>query len=112
MVRTYFTTFGELKSVTIAQKSKAAFVTFQSRRAAENAAIVAAHGCIIKDQPIRVQWAKSKNGDKAAGPSASTAAKDSAQKKPVTVPPPPPGAEKIVYESQRATTADLLLDKD
>jgi hypothetical protein len=58
--RGFFVQFGEIKSVVMVPKSKCAFVNFSTRDAAEAAASETFERCVIKDKPLRVQWAKPK----------------------------------------------------
>ncbi|KAJ1736883.1 Pre-mRNA-splicing factor slt11 [Coemansia sp. Benny D160-2] len=54
----HFGAYGELKSVAVVPKGNCAFVNFKSRAGAEAAAAAALGGCVIKEKPVRLAWAK------------------------------------------------------
>eukprot|EP00834_Sanchytrium_tribonematis_P002741 NODE_91_length_21557_cov_0.766660.p7 type:complete len:360 gc:universal NODE_91_length_21557_cov_0.766660:3779-2700(-) len=55
-----FNRYGEVKSVIINKKKRAAFINFKDRESAEKAATGAYNQLIIEDKPILVQWAEKK----------------------------------------------------
>lgn len=59
-IRTFFTQFGQLRSLVCSHRSHCAFVNFASREAAEKAAAECQGKAIIHGCPLRVRWGKPK----------------------------------------------------
>ncbi|KAJ1680364.1 Pre-mRNA-splicing factor slt11 [Spiromyces aspiralis] len=101
-LRDYFYAFGEIKSIKVIHDKKCAFINYMTRAAAETAVDKALGNCIIKGNPLRINWCK----PKPLGPRSEIAKEASKGEKPTAGQPPlPPGSEKIVYPSQGNATA-------
>ncbi|OMJ08610.1 Pre-mRNA-splicing factor RBM22 [Smittium culicis] len=59
-LRSYFESFGEIKSIVIVQKSKCGFINFKYRASAEAAADKSFGGCVINGKAVRMAWGKPK----------------------------------------------------
>lgn len=59
-IRTYFTKFGQLRSLVCSHRSHCAFINFATREAAEAAAAECQGKAIIQGCPLRVRWGKPK----------------------------------------------------
>lgn len=59
-IRTFFTQFGQLRSLVCSHRSHCAFVNFATREAAESAAAQCQGKAIIQGCPLRVRWGKPK----------------------------------------------------
>lgn len=59
-IRTFFTQFGQLRSLICSHRSHCAFINFGSRESAERAAAECAGKAIIQGCPLRVRWGKPK----------------------------------------------------
>lgn len=59
-IRQHFAQFGTIKSVSYSTKSQCAFVNFETRIAAENAALQCAGETLIRGCPVKVQWGKAR----------------------------------------------------
>ncbi|KAI9826137.1 MAG: Pre-mRNA-splicing factor slt11 [Thelocarpon impressellum] len=120
-LRTFFSTFGTLRSVVCSHRSHCAFINYQSRAGAEAAAESCQGKAVIAGCPLRVQWGRPKPLDSMerqermdsaregravagadAGPSPAprrveAAAEDEADD--LTVVAPPPGTDDVTYAS-------------
>ncbi|KAJ5110421.1 pre-mRNA splicing factor slt-11 [Penicillium argentinense] len=125
-LRTFFTEFGQLRSLVCSHRSHCAFINYVNRADAEAAAEKCQGKAIIRGCPLRVRWGKPKSldnmdreervrnareGRQAVGP----ASKRAAGKKAVTAPgaptqeaeapsyavAPPPGSGDVQYASMR-----------
>ena len=59
-IRTFFTQFGQLRSLVCSHRSHCAFVNYATREAAESAAAQCQGKAIIQGCPLRVRWGKPK----------------------------------------------------
>ncbi|KAJ1855748.1 Pre-mRNA-splicing factor slt11 [Coemansia sp. RSA 2703] len=59
-LRAFFAPYGEIKSIVVPAKGNCAFVNFKHRKAAEEAAVAALDGCVVKGRSLRVAWGKPK----------------------------------------------------
>ena len=59
-IRTFFTQFGQLRSLICSHRSHCAFVNYKDRESAEKAAAECAGKAIISGCPLRVRWGKPK----------------------------------------------------
>lgn len=59
-IRTFFSAFGQIKSIVCVHRSRCAFVNFSARAGAEAAAESCQGRAIIAGCPLRVQWGKPK----------------------------------------------------
>ncbi len=59
-LRTYFSQFGQLRSVVCSHRSHCAFMNYIDREGAEKAAAACQGRAVIKGVPLRVQWGKPK----------------------------------------------------
>ncbi|KAJ3117566.1 RNA binding motif protein 22 [Phlyctochytrium bullatum] len=75
-LRNYFYVFGEIRSIVVVAKTKVAFVNFMSRQAAETAIERSFSGLVIKGKPLRVQWGKSRTGNRGLAPSTTLKKKE------------------------------------
>ncbi|KAK7566092.1 putative pre-RNA splicing factor Slt11 [Phyllosticta paracitricarpa] len=57
-IRTFFSKFGQLRSLICSHRSHCAFVNYASRKTAEAAAEACQGRAIIKGVPLRIQWGK------------------------------------------------------
>jgi pre-mRNA-splicing factor RBM22/SLT11 len=57
-IRTFFSAFGNIKSVVCVHRSRCAFVNFASRAGAEAAAESCQGKAVIAGCPLRIQWGK------------------------------------------------------
>lgn len=62
-IRTFFTQFGQLRSLVCSHRSHCAFINFATREAAESAAAQCQGKAIIQGCPLRVRWGKPKSLD-------------------------------------------------
>lgn len=119
-IRTFFTQFGTLRSIICSHRSHCAFINFQTRKAAEDAAAQLQGKAVVAGVPLRVQWGKPKpldNMDKderlknakagrstggrqqAAAPTANAGLLESNATLDDLVAVAPPGAEDVNYAS-------------
>jgi len=59
-IRTFFTQFGQLRSLVCSHRSHCAFINYATREAAERAAAECQGKAIIQGCPLRVRWGKPK----------------------------------------------------
>lgn len=59
-MRTFFTQFGQLRSLVCSHRSHCAFINYATREAAEKAAAECQGKAIIQGCPLRVRWGKPK----------------------------------------------------
>lgn len=57
-IRTFFSAFGQIKSIVCVHRSRCAFVNFGSRTGAEAAAESCQGKAVIGGCPLRIQWGK------------------------------------------------------
>jgi len=57
-IRTFFSAFGQIKSIVCVHRSRCAFVNFGSRAGAEAAAESCQGKAVIGGCPLRIQWGK------------------------------------------------------
>lgn len=62
-IRTFFTQFGQLRSLVCSHRSHCAFINYATREAAESAAAQCQGKAIIQGCPLRVRWGKPKSLD-------------------------------------------------
>ncbi|EKG20190.1 hypothetical protein MPH_02547 [Macrophomina phaseolina MS6] len=126
-IRTFFTKFGQLRSLVCSHRSHCAFVNYVNRNSAEKAAEACQGRAVVKGVPLRVQWGKPKpldtmereermsharagrqtkntiavasggQGSSAAGPSSSGGAPEDLDSLAAIA--PPPGSEEVNYAS-------------
>ncbi|KAL7276737.1 Pre-mRNA-splicing factor slt11 [Rhizina undulata] len=126
-IRTFFSAFGQIKSIVCVHRSRCAFVNFQTRAGAEAAAESCQGKAVIAGCPLRIQWGKTRplgNIDRSQaaviGRSAAAATQafsdasnasaeeggDGAAEEPdidMTLAPKPPGVDDVQYPSQLAS---------
>lgn len=59
-IRDFFKTFGKIKSLVVSHMTHCAFVNYESREAAENAAAECKGRAVIAGCPLRVRWSAPK----------------------------------------------------
>ncbi|GME23525.1 Pre-mRNA-splicing factor slt11 [Neofusicoccum parvum] len=59
-IRTFFTKFGQLRSLICSHRSHCAFVNYVNRNSAEKAAEACQGRAVVKGVPLRVQWGRPK----------------------------------------------------
>lgn len=59
-IRTFFTTFGQIRSIVCSHRSHCAFINYADRETAESAAAQCQGKAVIQGCPLRVRWGKPK----------------------------------------------------
>lgn len=92
-LRNHFYQFGEIANVSMAPRGSYAFVTFTSRRAAEQAAERSYNQLIIKGRKLKVQWGRSQSQQPQEAGQAGGVALVPVPGLPMPPMPPPPAGE-------------------
>lgn len=100
----YFYQFGEIRTVNMLARQKAAFVHFTNRDAAEKAAEAAHSKLVIKGRPLKIMWGRANSQQKGDGAAVGGVAPLSA---PVLaaapfMPPAPPGMGAVALAAPAA----------
>eukprot|EP00035_Acanthoeca_spectabilis_P023289 m.448699 g.448699 ORF g.448699 m.448699 type:complete len:396 (+) comp19698_c0_seq1:34-1221(+) len=113
----YFYQFGEIRTINVLKKQKAAFVHFTSRGAAEKAADAAYNKLVIKGRALKVLWGRAQGqkakGGGGTGPSLTggAGAAPALQAAPF-MPPPPPGMAAAAPPGSGGPAAALYPSQD
>lgn len=106
-VRTFFSEFGQLRSLVCSHRAHCAFVNYATRASAEAAALHCQGKAVIKGCPLRVRWGKPKALDSMPEEERRRNAREGRQ----LVPPPSRSAAAAASGGQRAIAASGEAEK-